>query len=125
MSRSIKKGPYTDQNLLKKIQEMKTSKKEEPIKTWARDAVISPEMVGFNFLVYNGKEFLPVKISESMVGHKLGEFSYTTKFFKHGGRMQREIEAQVAENEAAKVSEVKEGETAPKAAKTQPAKPTK
>jgi len=116
MPRSVKKGPYVDQKLLEKVQKSKTAGKQEPIKTWARDAVISPEMVGANFLVHNGKDFISVKASESMVGHKLGEFSPTTKFFKHGGRMQRDIEAQTLEKEAAKVGEA---EKVPAAGKTE------
>ena len=63
------------------------------IKTWSRDAIITPEMAGFTFGVYNGKEFVPVTVREDMVGHKLGEFSPTTKFIRHGGKMQRELEA--------------------------------
>jgi len=107
MTRSLKKGPYIDQNLLKKIQKLKTENKEEPIKTWSRDCTISPEMLGFTFLVHNGKEFVSVKIQESMVGHKLGEFAPTTKFFRHGGRIQRELEAKVAEKETEKIKEIK------------------
>ena len=91
MARSLKKGPYIDKNILKKIDRLRGNK-EEPIKTWARACVISPEMVGFTFLVHNGKEFIAVKAKETMVGHKLGEFSPTTKFIRHGGRMQRQIE---------------------------------
>ena len=63
------------------------------IKTWSRDSTIIPEMIGFTFGVHNGKEHIPVKITEEMVGHKLGEFAPTTKFFRHGGKMQRELEA--------------------------------
>jgi small subunit ribosomal protein S19 len=107
MTRSLKKGPYIDEKLLKKIQRMKEANKEGPIKTWARDSTISPEMIGFTFLVHNGKEFISVKVQESMVGHKLGEFAPTTKFFRHGGRMQRELEAKAAEKEAAKMTAVK------------------
>lgn len=105
MARSLKKGPYIDQKLLKKVEKLKASGKEEPIKTWARDCTISPEMIGFTFLVHSGKEFIPVKIYENMVGHKLGEFAPTTKFFRHGGRMQRELEQKAAEKEAAKLKE--------------------
>ena len=83
MTRSLKKGPYIDPKLLKKLERLKGNKKET-IKTWARNSVITPEMVGFTFLVHNGKEFIPVKIEEAMVGHKLGEFSPTTKFLRHG-----------------------------------------
>jgi len=96
MSRSSKKGPYIDQKLLKKISKL-TPDKAEPIKTWARDSSISPEMVGFNFLVHNGKDFIEVHITEEMVGHKLGEFAPTRKFIKHGGKMQRELEKKAIE----------------------------
>lgn len=105
MPRSIKKGPYLDQKLLDKVKKLKTRRKEEAIKTWSRDCTISPEMVGFTFLVHNGKEFISVKIEEGMVGHKLGEFAPTTKFLRHGGRMQRELEAKVVEKEAEKIKE--------------------
>jgi len=91
MSRSIKKGPYIDQRLLKKIANLKPGEKTI-IKTWSRAAVISPEMVGYTFGVHNGKEFIPVFITEDMVGHRLGEFSPTRKFIKHGGKMQRALE---------------------------------
>ncbi len=124
MSRSTKKGPYLDQKLLAKLKNLKSGAKEI-IKTWSRDCTISPEMIGFTFGVHNGKEFVPVSISEEMVGHKLGEFSATTKFSRHGGRMQRELEAKAAEAEAAKVQAVKTAEGG-KAAETKPAaKPIK
>jgi len=92
MARSLKKGPYIDEKLLKKVKKLKPGDKT-PIRTWSRDCVIVPEMVGFVFEVYNGKEFIPVAAREDMVGHKLGEFSPTTKFVRHGGRMQRELES--------------------------------
>lgn len=103
MSRSLKKGPYIDEKLLQKVLD---SKKEERkiIKTWARYCAISPEMVGYIFGVHNGKDFVPVLVSEDMVGHKLGEFAPTTKFARHGGRMQREIEAGAEQKEAAKIT---------------------
>ena len=82
---------------------MKLRKDEKVIiKTWARYSTISPEMVGHTFGVHNGKEFVPVFVSEDMVGHKLGEFSPTTKFARHGGKMQREIEAGAEQKEAVK-----------------------
>ena len=77
---------------MKKISSLRKEDKTI-IKTWARSSIIAPEMVGFTFGVHNGKEFVPVYIVEDMVGHKLGEFSFTTKFTKHGGKMQREQEA--------------------------------
>jgi len=91
MSRSLKKGPYIDWKLLEKIKSVKKEDRK-PILTWARNSSISPEMVGFTISVHNGKEHIPVKISEEMVGHKLGEFAKTRKFIKHGGRMAREEE---------------------------------
>lgn len=103
MARSLKKGPYIDERLLEKV---KKAKPGEIIKTWSRACTITPELVGFTFGVYNGKEFITVKVTENMVGHKLGEFSPTTKFKRHGGRMQRELEAQVAEKAEAAKKEV-------------------
>ena len=102
MSRSLKKGPYIDEKLLKKVLNLRKDQKTI-IKTWARHSSISPEMVGFTFGVHNGKEFVPVYVSEDMVGHKLGEFSPSTKFVRHGGKMQREIEAGAEQKEAAKI----------------------
>jgi small subunit ribosomal protein S19 len=104
MSRSLKKGPYVDERLLEKVLSLKKDEKKI-IKTWARHSTISPEMVGYTFGVHNGKEFVAVYVSEDMVGHKLGEFSPTTKFSRHGGRMQREIEAGAEQKEAAKVEQ--------------------
>lgn len=91
VARSIKKGPYVDEKLLKKIGKMKAGDKST-IKTWSRSSTIVPEMVGFTFGVHNGKEHIEVRVNEDMVGHKLGEFSPTTKFIRHGGKMQREQE---------------------------------
>ena len=116
MARSLKKGPFVDEKLLSKLTNLKPGGREI-IKTWSRGCTITPEMVGFAFAVHNGKDFITVKIVENMVGHKLGEFSPTTKFAKHGGRMQREMEAAVIQKEAAKIEAEK---TAPAAA---PAKP--
>ena len=92
MSRSLKKGPYVDQRLLQKVGKLRAGDKTV-IKTWARDCTIIPEMIGFNFGVHNGRVHTPVFVTEDMVGHKLGEFSPTRKFSRHGGRMQRELEA--------------------------------
>jgi len=92
MSRSLKKGPNIDQRILKKVAALKKGDKVI-IKVWKRAAVITPEMVGFTFGVHNGKEHIPVYVSEEMVGHKLGEFSPTTKFLRHGGKMQKDQEA--------------------------------
>ncbi|MCK5123161.1 MAG: 30S ribosomal protein S19 [Candidatus Pacebacteria bacterium] len=96
MSRSLKKGPYVDEKLLEKIKKLKAGDKSV-IKTWARNSTISPEMVGFTFGVHNGKKHIEVFISEDMVGHKLGEFSPTKKFIKHGGKMQKDQEKKAGE----------------------------
>lgn len=103
MTRSLKKGPFVDEKLLKKIANQKAGDKRI-VKTWSRRATITPEMVGYTFGVYNGKEHIPVYVSEDMVGHKLGEFSPTTKFGRHGGKMQREQEAKAKESEAVKTT---------------------
>jgi small subunit ribosomal protein S19 len=103
MSRSLKKGPYIDEKLLQKVLGLRKDEKKI-IKTWARHSTISPEMLGHTFGVHNGKEFVAVYISEDMIGHKLGEFAPTTKFSRHGGRMQREIEAGAEQKEATKVA---------------------
>jgi len=86
MSRSLKKGPYVDEKLLKKILKLKAGDKLI-IKTWARASSITPEMVGFTISVHNGKDFVPVRVVENMVGHKLGEFSPTRRFVRHGGQV--------------------------------------
>ncbi|MBI4437871.1 30S ribosomal protein S19 [Candidatus Uhrbacteria bacterium] len=88
MSRSIKKGSYVHPKLLKKLATRKPGV-GGPIKTWARSSTITPEMVGFIFAVHNGRDFLQVRVVENMVGHKLGEFSPTRKFVKHGGTTQK------------------------------------
>lgn len=90
MSRSLKKGPYIDERLLKKIKAAKPGDKS--IKTWSRACTISPEMVGFTINVHNGKIHVPVYVVENMVGHKLGEFAPTRKFHRHGGKIQKAIE---------------------------------
>lgn len=95
MSRSLKKGPFTDPKLLKKIGRLKPGGRTV-VKTWSRDSVITPEMVGYTFGVHNGRTHVPVSIVENMVGHRLGEFAPTRKFVKHGGRIQREAEAAAA-----------------------------
>lgn len=100
MTRSLKKGPYVYERLLKKI-EGKKPDVAGIIKTWARDSQISPEMVGYTFGVHNGKEFVEVKVNEEMVGHRLGEFSLTRTFRRHGGKMQKDLEAKQKEAEIA------------------------
>lgn len=92
MSRSLKKGPYIDPRVLQKVEKLKSSGKRAPIKTWSRACVISPEMVGVTFLVHNGKDFISVLAEENMVGHRLGEFSPTRKFVRHGGKMAKDQE---------------------------------
>ncbi len=111
MTRSLKKGPSVDQRLLKKI-EGKKPQDSGVIKTWARASQISPEMIGFTFGVHNGKEHIEVFVTEDMVGHRLGEFSITKKFIRHGGKIQKELEQKKKESEIA----------AAKAAKTASAK---
>ena len=104
MSRSLKKGPYVDLRVLKKVADTKPG--AGTIKTWSRACVIAPEMVGFTFGVHNGKDFVSVYVTEEMVGHRLGEFSPTRKFTRHGGKMQKEIElaAKQKSQEAAKAA---------------------
>ncbi|HVW71676.1 MAG TPA: 30S ribosomal protein S19 [Candidatus Paceibacterota bacterium] len=100
MSRSLKKGPYVDQKLLKKVSGKKPSA-SGVVKTWARGSQIAPEMVGFTFGVHNGKTHVEVLVSEEMVGHRLGEFSPTKKFQRHGGKMQKELETKQQESQIA------------------------
>ena len=84
MARSIKKGPYVFDRLLKKVQMLNENNKKEVIKTWSRPSTIFPDFIGHTFAVHNGKEFIPVYVTEDMVGHKLGEFALTRKFGGHG-----------------------------------------
>lgn len=86
MSRSLKKGPFVDEKLMKKVSKLGAGDKTV-IKTWARASTITPEMVGYTFAVHNGRQHLPVFVSENMVGHKLGEFAPTRKFRGHGGKL--------------------------------------
>lgn len=96
MARSLKKGPYVDEKLLNKIKKMKAGDKTV-IKTWSRGCTITPEMTGFTFGVHNGKDHIPVFVTEDMVGHKLGEFAPTRKFVRHGGKIQKELEHKARE----------------------------
>jgi small subunit ribosomal protein S19 len=105
MSRSAKKGPYVDPKLLAKVAKRKPE--DGPIKTWSRDSEISPEMVGYVFEVHNGKLFIEVKVREDMVGHRLGEFSPTRKFVKHGGKIQKEMEQKAVQAAATAASAAK------------------
>jgi small subunit ribosomal protein S19 len=110
MSRSLKKGPFVDVKLMKKVAGKKPSS-TEAIKTWARRSQIAPEMVGFTFGVHNGKAFVDVLVTEEMVGHRLGEFSPTKKFQRHGGKMQKELEMKQAESEIAAAQSAKAATT--------------
>ncbi|MDA8241192.1 MAG: 30S ribosomal protein S19 [Nitrospiraceae bacterium] len=85
MPRSLKKGPFVDEKLMKKVREMVNSGEKKLIKTWSRRSVILPEFIGYTFAVHNGKKFIPVYVTENMVGHKLGEFSPTRTFKGHSG----------------------------------------
>ena len=85
MARSLKKGPFVDESLMKKVREMNKNNKKTVIKTWSRRSTIFPDFVGHTIAVHNGKDFIPVYITEDMVGHKLGEFSQTRKFGGHAG----------------------------------------
>jgi len=98
MTRSLKKGPFVDERLIKKIQN-KPAGDKSIINIWSRASVISPEMVGFTFGVHNGRKHVPVFVTEDMVGHKFGEFSLTRTFNKHGGKMQKEIEQAAKQKE--------------------------
>ena len=110
MARSLKKGPYIEERLLKKIAGKKAAT-AGVIKTWSRRSQISPEMVGFTFGVHNGKIHVDVLVTEDMVGHRLGEFALTRKFVRHGGKMQKEIELKAKEAEVAAAKSAKEAAT--------------
>ncbi|MBU6388728.1 30S ribosomal protein S19 [Patescibacteria group bacterium] len=116
MSRSLKKGPFVDVKLLKKVA-LKKPASAGVINTWARRSQISPEMVGFTFGVHNGKSHIEVLVSEEMVGHRLGEFSPTKKFLRHGGKMQKEMEMKKQEAEIASAKAAKESPAAAPAKK--------
>ncbi len=113
MSRSLKKGPYIDPRVLKKLEGKKLGDRSI-IKTWSRACVIAPEMVGFTFGVHNGKDFVNVLVTEDMVGHRLGEFSPTRKFIRHGGKMQKEQELAAKEHELAQAKAAKASSEAKK-----------
>lgn len=115
MTRSLKKGPFTEPKLLKKITG-KNPQNEPMIKTWSRASQIAPEMIGFLFGVHNGKTHIEVRVNEDMVGHRLGEFSPTKKFVRHGGKMQKELEQKKKESEivAAKAAKAEVAPAAPK-----------
>jgi small subunit ribosomal protein S19 len=96
MARSIKKGPFVDLFLIKRIEEVRRTKEGKVIKTWSRRSTIRPEMVGLTFAVHNGKKFIPVFVTEEMVGHKLGEFSPTRTFHGHSGDRKTKIKGKAA-----------------------------
>lgn len=85
MARSIKKGPYVEESLLRKVRRVQSSGDKSVIKTWSRRSTVTPELIGLTFAVHNGKKFIPVFITENMVGHKLGEFAPTRTFYSHSG----------------------------------------
>ena len=114
MSRSVWKGPFVDPSLIKKVDKLKEQSNKPPIKTWSRKSTIIPEFVGYSFLIYNGKKFIPIKISEEMVGHKLGEFSPTRQFFGHTPADKKA--AQVASTVSSSTTTTKPGVTTPKPA---------
>jgi small subunit ribosomal protein S19 len=102
MARSLKKGPIVDEKLVKKLVALPPEKVGHTVvKTWARWSHVTPEMVGHTIGVHNGRQHVPVKVIENMVGHKLGEFAPTRKFVRHGGKMQKELEQKRAEAERA------------------------
>lgn len=111
MPRSLKKGPFVDEKLMKKVKNLPAGS-TAVIKTWSRDSTIYPEMVGLRMAVHNGRDFVTMLITEEMVGHKLGEFAPTRKFIKHGGRIQKAAEEAAAAEAAAKAA----GTQAPAAA---------
>ena len=120
MSRSVWKGPFVDPSLIKKVEQQKTKGASVPIKTWSRKSTIIPEFIGTSFLIHNGKKFIPIKISEEMVGHKLGEFSPTRQFSGHTPADKKA--AQTSESEGS--TPAKAASPAPSAAKpSTPAKP--
>ena len=110
MARSLKKGPYVEERLLKKIAGKKPAT-SGVIKTWSRRSQISPEMLGFTFGVHNGRAHIEVLVTEDMVGHRLGEFSPTRKFVRHGGKMQKELELKAKEAEMNAAKSAKEAAT--------------
>ena len=111
MTRSLSKGPYVDPRVSKKIAGKKPQE-TGVIKTWSRACQIAPEFVGFKFGVHNGKDFIEVLVTEDMIGHRLGEFSHTRKFTKHGGKMQKELEQKKKEGEIAAAQAAKTTTTA-------------
>ena len=112
MSRSLKKGPFVSEKLLKRVEEMNESGQKKVLKTWSRSSTIFPQMVGHTIAVHDGRKHVPVYCTEDMVGHRLGEFAPTTKFVRHGGKMQKEADA------AAKAAEISAAKAAKASAET-------
>jgi small subunit ribosomal protein S19 len=102
VARSVKKGPFVDEHLLKKVLAMNTARDKRVIRTWSRRSTITPEMIGHTLAVHNGRKFIPVFVSENMVGHKLGEFSPTRTFHSHSGDRKAEVKPAAAPAGAAK-----------------------
>jgi small subunit ribosomal protein S19 len=102
VARSVKKGPFVDEHLLKKVLAMNTARDKRVIRTWSRRSTITPEMIGHTLAVHNGRKFIPVFVSENMVGHKLGEFSPTRTFHGHSGDRKAEVKPAAAPAVAAK-----------------------
>ena len=101
MSRPVWKGPFVDPSLIKKVEKLKNQANKAPIKTWSRKSTIIPEFVGHSFLIHNGKKFIPIRISEEMVGHKLGEFSPTRQFSGHTPADKKAAQTEAAANKPA------------------------
>lgn len=115
MARSIKKGPFVDEHLAKKIALMNESRQKQVIRTWSRRSTITPEMVGYTIGVHNGRKFIPVFVTENMVGHKLGEFAPTRTFFAHSGDRKAEAKETVGAPAAAPAAAPKPAAPAAKA----------
>ena len=114
MTRSVWKGPFVDGYILKKAEAARSSGRKDVIKTWSRRSTILPQFVGLTFGVSNGQKHIPVNVTEEMVGHRLGEFSPTKKFVRHGGKMQKEMEVKKKEAEVAAAKSAKTVAEAPK-----------
>ena len=115
MSRSVWKGPFVDPSLIKTVEKLKGQPSKMPIKTWSRKSTVIPEFIGHSFLIYNGKKFIPIKISEEMVGHKLGEFSPTRQFSGHTPADKKAAQVKEAETRTTKSAP---GATKPEAPKS-------
>ena len=107
MARSVRKGPFVDDHLIKKVEALNNSRERRVIKTWSRRSTITPEMIGHTFAVHNGRKFIPVFVSENMVGHKLGEFSPTRTFHGHSGDRKAEVKPAAAPVAAAPAAPAK------------------